>query len=457
LRLHLEDQRNGARAEWLPIVDELITKNIVYEDDGLKWTPIASLFTRVFAKKARSRRDLFARKTPYKPLVWNVHRGWFVRAAPHDLTRQEEEGGFWPLDLCEKYLHLEKVDPGRGRALLEDCVETVKCLFRGSRPPSSDVLDQSHELLAVVGGALRVGAAVADEECVKMWGRGGGSKEEVCEIEKKIERAMSRVVANGLRGGAVARHRAVPALSWISRGVSVDGDKAPKGAPESSQRIFIVEALGGQRNAQARLPFYSVSIGVARRDGENQSRLRPVCAGVYVPSVSHLYVGLCGPNGGGAALIDERLFEVRKLAGTQDWAPGTVTVGIHHSRAEKVRSRVFINGVSAILPEEVNKTLALGAGAWSLALVAAGSLAAYFEVSISYYSAYAGAVILCAAVGSPSAATDLAGDAWLNGNPIALNRKGILAWSTRRAGMDTGDLRSALEDRVRAICRDLPD
>lgn len=55
-------------------------------------------------------------------------------------------------------------------------------------------------------------------------------------------------------------------------------------------------------------------------------------------------------------------------------------------------------------------------------------LEAYFESSISYLSAYAGAIILFAATGSPMSATDLAGNPWVEGNPMS--KRGILAWGT---------------------------
>jgi hypothetical protein len=87
--------------------------------------------------------------------------------------------------------------------------------------------------------------------------------------------------------------------------------------------------------------------------------------------------------------MDLRLSEVHKLTGSGSRPGGKLTVGIHHSRAQTDRSREFANRVSPILPEYVDKELAIGAGAWSLALTAAGSLAAYFEVTISCCSAYA--------------------------------------------------------------------
>lgn len=65
------NRQRGTRREWLEILDQLIENNVVYEHRlyGFMWTPVAEVFARVFAMKARSYRYPYVRTLRYGPLA----------------------------------------------------------------------------------------------------------------------------------------------------------------------------------------------------------------------------------------------------------------------------------------------------------------------------------------------------------------------------------------------------
>ncbi len=412
-RLSIADIENGrldAPSKWAEPLKRLIAEGLVDDDNVCKWKDIGVLHSDQFAKQLRKQRG----KGPFELKVWSSHKGKFADGTDTDVSRLINPGWFSPLDLCD--FHLLKPEKVR----LEDYISWVRKLFEDRRCQES-----AGNIVNAIGAALRKAAKVADDAWDATWfGCGQPLQKTVGDIEKTIRCAIEEALGQ-------------TDFFWITERESA--------SPDKSGRVFLLEALGGERNFERRVPFYTISIVAAdvTRSAAGLS-FAPVCSGVYVPALQHLYLGVPGA-GGGAVLIDERLTAVHKLSpSSQRIGNERVTVGIHHSRNEVLLSNQFVNLVSCLLPSWVDKEIATGAGAWSMAMTASGSLAAYFESSISWPAAFAGAVLLYAATGQKDAATDLTNANWVEGDPT--HKRGILAWG------HTG-LKGQIGQAVAAGCR----
>lgn len=415
----------GARVEWLPWLDRLLNAKLVHSEthfsppEADRWTPEARVFAQVFAKKARAARETKGMKGKrFSPRVWTSTGSKFVEADATDVHRWENPENFSPLDLCENCFLLGEHD---GNELVGECNRTVQKLFGPPYPPVPGAAWSFSvgDVMAAIATALRAAAETGYERWSKSWGQPEGSDSEMGEFGIRLEEQLQKDITKELP------REIRKSLCFVKRSV--------RALPGRAGVVLVVEGLGGMRNLRSRLPFYTSSVAAAWVTVEGKGlRFVPICAGVCVPSMRHLFLGV-NCEGGGAVLIDERpsidarLFEVYRLGGSNAPAGGSLTVGIHHSRSRKQKGWAFVNRVSRLLPAYVDKEIALGAGAWSLSLTAAGSLAAYFEPSIDCCSAYAGATILAAATGLKESATDLNGNPWTEGNP--LRKTGILAWS----------------------------
>jgi fructose-1,6-bisphosphatase/inositol monophosphatase family enzyme len=381
---------------------------IVDDAMGLRWSPLARLCTRVFARKARDAREGHKKRDgePYRPLIWREKRGGFHKAEAYDVSRQDPDT-FSPFDLCETTCWLDAKDGTRGRRLLADCITCVTGAFpRAGKGPQQAVAGiGTDDIVALVGTALRQSAEHLDGYWRELW-TSARPLISLDDLEKRVETTMRRALEKDKR----LKNR----FSWIAR-------NRPQPTSSTGELVFIAEPISGRRNLRSGVPIYCVALAAARRAS---NRLVPICSGIHVPSVGHLYIGISPPSGG-AALIDERLGDVHALRESR--SRDDVTVGIHHSRRVPGVSHEFVARVSKLLPRKVDKELALGSGALHLALTATGGLAAFFDPAIQACSAYPGAILLCAATGRPDAVTDLAGRPWLEGDP--LTKEGILAWS----------------------------
>jgi fructose-1,6-bisphosphatase/inositol monophosphatase family enzyme len=409
----IKQGRNRARKAWQETLEELRKSGLAAEDSKameLQWTAIGELFAPIFALKARRCREKKGNPVKkFRPLTLDEKRGkpWeFRKARADELTRQlDGKRAFKVFDFAEVCYHLE---PTEKNELLAACIGSVKPLI----PKASEHEEADKRLVAIVK-ALKKAAEHADDQWRMNYGTNardsGDAVATRCnrlfkiEVEKQFDKAK------------------LPMLPWLSVGDKPDRPKLQDGL------VLIVDALAGKRNLARGLPFYAHSIAVAKVISSQQ--LDPLCGVILVPGVQHMFLGIPGR---GAVMIDQRLGEITPLTGkircTQD---GRISVGVHLSRSASAisRSLVSVHGISKKLPEFVDKEIALGCGPWSLALVAAGALGLYVETNIHPCTAYAGAVILqAAAEPDDRAVTDLDGNPWLQGNPLA-KQHGILAWS----------------------------
>ena len=390
----IEAGRLDAPSKWAEPLKRLVAAGLVDDEDVVHWKNVGLLHSDQFATQLKKQRG----KGPFadRVVVWSREQRKFAKGTDTDVSRLVNPGCFSPLDLCDFHSLLPE------EIRLEDYISWVRKLFGDRRRQES-----AGNIVNAIGTALRKAARVADNAWDATWcGCGQPLRKTVEDIETTTRCAITDALGQS-------------DFSWIT--------ESGAALPDKSGRVFLLEALGGERNFERRVPSYTISIVVAdiTRSAGGLSFV-PVCAGIYVPSLQHLYLGVPG-DGGGAILIDERLNAVHELGGASQRIDGErVTVGIHHSRNEVLLSNQFVNLVSCLLPSWVDKELATGAGAWSIAMTASGSLAAYFESSISWPAAYAGAVLLYAATGRPDAATDLTGANWVEGDPT--HKRGILAW-----------------------------
>jgi fructose-1,6-bisphosphatase/inositol monophosphatase family enzyme len=397
----VENGRLGAPKEWAIALRPLIAAGLVDESNVTRWGPVGELFSGMYAKQLRGDRG----PGPFPVVVWSTCRGEFGLGNDSDVSRLQKQGCFSPLDLAD----FQRLRPERIR--VEDYISWVRKLFvtkdRQDWKPDGKV--STGTIVNGLGVALRAAANVADRGWDAIWD-GTGAAEPRRNTVDDIGREIRNAIEEGLPESD---------LYWIT-----EHDVT---LPEREGLVFFVEPLGGERNFRRRIPLYTISVAAAWVTKSSCGlNFAPICAGVYVPCAQHLYLGVPG-NGGGAALVDERRNTVHRLIGSSNEIGGErLTVGIHHSRNEVLLSAQFVSLVSSLLPATVDKELAIGAGAWSLAMTASGSLAAYFEASMSYAAAYAGAILLWAATGRKEAATDLSGGNWVEGDPTL--KRGILAW-----------------------------
>jgi fructose-1,6-bisphosphatase/inositol monophosphatase family enzyme len=429
------------RPAWDPVIP-------VVEEGQDRWTPEAEVFGPALARLARrTREEAGLVGEDFRPLVWKHQasrvvngvdvEGWFEKGSASDVHRFEKENGFTPLNLVETCRLLDQRVQGLGDKLMRDCVALVRHLYRGSRRPGPAA--RSPFLVAEVANAvaagLRKAAEIATDNWECSWGRWPAESEWVEKVEAAIEQAVRDVLVARLRGVTPC---------WVAR--------SGRRLPTKEGLVLVMEGLGGQRNFRYGLNLYTTSVAVAWATAGRMGQwcFEPICAGVCAVGEGQLYLGVAG-EAGGAVVIDERErhHPARRLQGSPTTPSAEVAVGVHHSRSHKRSGREFVFRVSQLLPAYVNKQLALGAGAYSLSLTAAGNLGAYFEGSANLISAYAGAVILAAATGRPGSATDLEGNCWCAGNPLRKN--GLLAWGHKGLEADIGDALFAAAKKKTAL------
>ncbi len=202
-----------------------------------------------------------------------------------------------------------------------------------------------------------------------------------------VDRESERIVSEMLGG-------AYPEFGFL-------GEETGHTAPgRSSEWEWIVDPLDGTRNMIRGIPFYSLSIGLAR-NGE------PVAGLIYEPLRDETFSAV---KGGGAALNDNAI----AVAGAMRLED--CVIGLDLGKSAGVYEQAY--DILGRLMPRFQSVRMLGSMALGIAYVAAGRLDIYFNLKGSPWDIAAGIAI---AREAGAVVTDLAG------NEIAMPTDGLVA------------------------------
>ena len=171
--------------------------------------------------------------------------------------------------------------------------------------------------------------------------------------------------------------------------------------------MWLVDPLDGTTNFVHGLPFYCVSLALARAG-------QPVIGVVHAPALGSTWTGW---QGGGAFRDGQPL----QVTGTADMGNALLATGFSYDRNEPGHDN-NAGKIAKVLP--VCRDLRrYGSAELDLCHVASGSFDGYWEMYLMPYDVAAGAVLVREAGGQ---VTDLAGgDDWLYGKQIAATNGNI--------------------------------
>ncbi|MDJ0754045.1 MAG: inositol monophosphatase family protein [Ardenticatenaceae bacterium] len=165
--------------------------------------------------------------------------------------------------------------------------------------------------------------------------------------------------------------------------------------PQEGEIIWIIDPIDGTSNYSRQMPNFSVSIGVARRQGLTLSVEVGV---VYDPVRQEVF---SARKGAGAKLNGHPIFS----ALTKNPIESVFSLDWSHGR----ETRQATLNILGILAHEVKTIRAIGSAALSMSWVAAGRLDGYMNINLHPWDVAAGALIVQEAGGQ---ITNFAGDPW---------------------------------------------
>lgn len=169
--------------------------------------------------------------------------------------------------------------------------------------------------------------------------------------------------------------------------------------------VWVLDPLDGTTNYARRLPSFSVSVAVARRDAL-------IVGVVYDPLRDYIF---CAERGAGATWNGQRL----RVSQVDDL--GQAVAGVDFAREPAIRSSQMATMV--VCSERIRTFRSFGSAALGLCFVAAGWLDAYFHLSLAPWDVAAGALMVTEAGG---AITSTDGKPWSYTQPRCLATNGKL-------------------------------
>ena len=173
----------------------------------------------------------------------------------------------------------------------------------------------------------------------------------------------------------------------------------------NADTVWVLDPLDGTTNYARRLPSFSVSVAVARRDAL-------IVGVVYDPLRDYIF---CAERGAGATWNGQRLH----VSQVDDL--GQAVAGVDFAREPAIRSSQMATMV--VCSERIRTFRSFGSAALGLCFVAAGWLDAYFHLSLAPWDVAAGALMVTEAGG---ALTSTDGKPWSYTQPRCLATNGKL-------------------------------
>jgi myo-inositol-1(or 4)-monophosphatase len=173
----------------------------------------------------------------------------------------------------------------------------------------------------------------------------------------------------------------------------------------NADTVWVLDPLDGTTNYARRLPSFSVSVAVARRDAL-------IVGVVYDPLRDYIF---CAERGAGATWNGQRLH----VSQVDDL--GQAVAGVDFAREPAIRSSQMATMV--VCSERIRTFRSFGSAALGLCFVAAGWLDAYFHLSLAPWDVAAGALMVTEAGG---AITSTDGKPWSYTQPRCLATNGKL-------------------------------
>jgi len=153
-------------------------------------------------------------------------------------------------------------------------------------------------------------------------------------------------------------------------------EEGGEGAAFPDGTVWVIDPVDGTTNFVFGVPFFSVSVGVAR-DGQ------PLAGAVYDPLRDELFSGAVG---GGAAVNG------RSLARLSPIALEEAMIGMDLARTVEKRERAL--AILMALARGCRGVRTLGSTALALSYIAAGRMQLYFQAALGPWDVAAGAVLL---------------------------------------------------------------
>jgi myo-inositol-1(or 4)-monophosphatase len=167
--------------------------------------------------------------------------------------------------------------------------------------------------------------------------------------------------------------------------------------------MWIVDPLDGTTNYKTKIPFFNVSIALAKHK-------IPIAAVVFAPVTNEMYSAERGKR----AFLNDNLINV---SSTKRFDSGVI--GFCHS-FERVHQAI---GIYSKLKELNNRLKQVGAAALELAYVAAGRLDAFFMIGVNSWDVAAGQLLVESAGGK---VTDFEGKPFTTDSDFILATNGLL-------------------------------
>lgn len=219
----------------------------------------------------------------------------------------------------------------------------------------------------------------------------------VTEVDKHTEKLIRNLIHTYFPEHAILGEESVePGSEAARRALETIGEE---------EYVWIVDPIDGTTNFVHGMPFYSVSIALARRGD--------VIAGVvYDPSRNEMFVA---ERGKGAYVHGRRL----SVSGEERLSDSLVATGFPTERERALPAA--LQSIAAVAPQ-VRNVRAAGSAALHLAYVAAGRLSGFWEANLNPWDLAAGMLLIEEAGGRVTA---------MNGAPYSLEVRDVAATNGR--------------------------